>query len=836
MSFSFNRPPAPIDKGKVGGKTADASTVTAIHKSIVIGNTSQSKIGLPVKFSGNTNAPATISNNAIVKTLKGGSPRTFGIDDPNSPEVQARLWTELNYSPLPYQVVEAFSGLSFYIVLIDQKTPTSYFTNMDGENYSTYYNPDTDNKLYWGKWAGPVDPPAEYLYPMENTDFEDGTKIIFTSMEKITLKEFAPGTNRKDILDELNARFADAGVASVSGEYGDMRWYGGDYTRLRARLNPEGNFILLIEGSWYDSLYLRPGPNAYVGLFFGGGPTNKKSGSTLFGVTTVEAGACGVDSAALLMPPGGSSITTRGIFAPVSGAISSMPIYECPTIYSIDDSNFMTALSGRSFYVFLAEARTTIPLEAETSFLGLLKETIIYNRNNDNNLIVSRQRVDLTGLNVMFQRSPVELINYDINPDPSSTTNRLREVKKIFLTFYKGFKTFRNFTSEEPITDVIRELNLHLSTVDVTPSGTSGPQSGSGPSRLVASLTPDRRLQLTIEGSWYSDVKTGDQPRAYVGLFFGDGPSKNGNPSTSLGVTNIHGGWGVDSAALLIPSGSISVTSQYQIASPLVNFTVRPGLSLSPGGGTANNAVNINNQPLSNGALRALSGARFFYFYCGFEPTISTTGLQPYTAYYNPSSDDLRLLRHWPTPGAIINGVYTTAGFFPTSTTPYLTGNGFLAQTYDGVLETSVRQFIWDYITLPVFPMGSTRQYVVEKINLELAKLKFGISDGMTPGSGPVGDGPSLVADLTSEGKLRLTIPGQWYATNTWGRSWAIPSIGLLFTGFPEAGYRNGATALGVTNFGQIDGWPGKALLIQAGSRTVTAKFIVGDNTIFGSL
>lgn len=856
--------PAPIDKGKVGGKTADASTYTSISKAIAMGNVAETKVGLPVKFSGNANGGAIAANNGVVRTLRGGSPRTFGIEDPTTPDVQARLWTELNYTPLPNRVVQAFSGLSFYIVLIDQKTPTSYVENADGVNYSVSYNPDTDNKLYWDQWPGPNAPPTEYRNLMVNTDFEDKTKIIFTSLEKITLKNFSPGTNRNDILTELNARFADAGVASPSGEYGDLAWNGGDYTRLRARISPQGNFILTIDGFWYSSLYLRPGPNAYVGLFFGGGPDNKQSGSALFGVTPVQQGACGVDSVALLIRPGENSVVSRWNFAPADNRISNLPTYGCSESPPVEIDNPIGQLTpeGTFFVVVIEKTTRRSPGVHQLNHVSFIDDrAVVYDATTAK---VYTRSVTRTGA--------IDAITFLYNADPEVLTNdeltstyRYRDDRYTFtdpvggrppfnppfVTSNKGSLILRSFNSGESRTDIIDSLNELLSTIDVTPSGISGSMDGIGPSRLVASLTSSGYLQLTVTGQWYNSASPLGKPSAYVGLFFGGGPSNSGKLSTLLGITDKNAACGVDSTGLVIPSGSRTVFANHQLVAPTINFTINPCTFANLGGGFPNDSTNINNRPLSGAVLRSLSGASFFIYagagdrYLAASPSSPEESVYFYTDYsiqgYNNANEggfryshEFRYIvihrRDLP------NGSYATSTLYKPR------------MTYEDMRYGAIYIHNRGLVTLPLFPPGTTRNGVVQELNNLLTKQKFifGPQDFTYALDTTTEPGPYsyLQASLDEFGHLILTIKGPWAPNERLDASTPIgtprptaPYAGLVFTNTKPVLGNNGSTALGVVgplgpHSNNRYGERGVALLIQQGQRSARANYIMGDNTL----
>ena len=869
MSFTINRGPVPIDKRKAGGKTADASSFTAINKSMAMGDIAETKVGLPVKISGNTNNTAIVNNTGVVETLRNGSLRNgllrnttpaFPSEDANTAEVQVRLNTELFDTPLPNKVVQAFSELSFYIVLIEQKTPTTYFEGTDGVNYSVSYNSNTDNKLYWDRWGGPNAPPSEYRELMVNTDFEDGTKIVFTNMEKITLKNFPPGTTRRGILDELNSRFADAGVRAPTGEFGDLQWNGGDYTRLRARLSPLGNFILSIDGFWYNNLYDRTGPQAYVGLFFGGGPANKQSGSALFGVTSIQQGACGVDSTALLIPVGGSNISTKFRFAPADNRISNLPTYACSESLPVDIDNALAQLTeeGTFFVVVMEKTTRRSPgsnLLTHTSFID--DRAVVYDSNTAKVYTRSVTREGpINQITFLYDMDPEALTNDDLVSGHRYKDNRhglTSSFRPPFVSSNKALRSLRAFNPGESRGDVIDSLNDILSTIDVTPSGISGSMDGTGPSRLVASLTPTGYLQLTITGQWYSSAAALGKPNAYVGLFFGGGPSDSGNPSTLLGITEKNGPCGVDSTGLLISSGSRTVFANYLLASPNVNFSISPCSFVELGGGFPNNSTNINNRPLSGGVLRSLSGASFFVYagagYRYLAPTLDDReeSVNYYTDYsiegYNPRFEGgFRYAHEFRYLDIHRRDVRDSIHTMSTHYKPRM--------TYDDMQYSPLWIHNRGLITLPLFNQGTTRNDVVRQLNDLLMKQKFMLTQDFiyridtTTEPGPYS---YLQASLDQFGHIILTIKGPWAPNTRWHStpegmpigtpSPCAPYVGLVFTDVRTRSRNNGSTALGIVGpLGPFSnnryGECGVALLIQQGQRSVRANYILGDNDL----
>ena len=151
------------------------------------------------------------------------------------------------------------------------------------------------------------------------------------------------------------------------------------------------------------------------------------------------------------------------------------------------------------------------------------------------------------------------------------------------------------------------------------------------------------------------------------------------------------------------------------------------------------------------------------------------------------------------------------------------------------------------FITLPLFPQGTTRNGVVRELNDLLTKQKFifGPTDysyilDTTTEPGPYS---YLQASLDQFGHIILTIKGPWAPNQPFDGTPVgtprptAPYAGLVFTAVPTRSGNNGSTALGVVGpLGPYSnnryGERGVALLIQQGQRSVRANHILGDNDL----
>jgi hypothetical protein len=151
------------------------------------------------------------------------------------------------------------------------------------------------------------------------------------------------------------------------------------------------------------------------------------------------------------------------------------------------------------------------------------------------------------------------------------------------------------------------------------------------------------------------------------------------------------------------------------------------------------------------------------------------------------------------------------------------------------------------FITLPLFPQGTTRNGVVRELNDLLTKQKFifGPADFTYTLDTTTEPGPYsyLQASLDEFGHIVLTIKGPWAPNQPFDGTPigtprpTAPYAGLVFTNTRTASANNGSTALGVVGpLGPFRnnryGERGVALLIQQGQRSVRANHILGDNTL----
>jgi hypothetical protein len=845
MPTNYVPRPAPIDKGKVGGKTADASSFTNISKAIAIGNTSQTKVGLPVKFSGNANTGAIASNRGVATSLA----RTSRLNQLSEEEVYQRLLNER----ISEQVAAEMSGATFRVVLLEAETQIDYTRDPAGIRYGTYLNFD-DKKLYYGRAPFPANP-VNFPFVMTDSDFDEPSSVFapYARGLVITLGSYGYGTTRQMILDDINGELAQINVDSdgESGQLVPTEKGAGTPSRLSVELSRQGTLILRITGKWYGSLTNPDNTTAYVGIFFG---SNSKNASTLFGLTSKQENRCGVSSSAMLIPAQGTTFSCSNQFANDKNTCIPDPILNLKACLQI--------LSGATIYVLALEDNARVPGGAGFP----PTESSLYR------IVVSRYFGDFPTIsgNILYKHNlPGLLVNGDtfVTPltveditrygymDYNAIGNTPQVYLRYFLRYNKGTIKLRQYGDNDTFQTVITDLNNQLSAIDVTPTGESGTLVGTGRSKLVASVTPDYKLRLDIVGQWY------DKPfntNAGVGLFFPGGPPYLTNPSTVLGVTNANEGCGVAASSLLIPPASFSTVASFKaIPTATIDFTYNPCALINPGGGRPNNSPDINNQPLSNGCIQALSGASFHIFCSNFIGRIVkdiAMGRDPNTGQYT-IPECIGICSRYADYGFLVSFSKFRQDYLETRpnepvTLPWTWGNnsnlGISFYKKISTVADGTAGVVKGMITLPLIPLGSSRNHVLGLINAQLSKYEWNLPVN-PPGRYPIGDptppyGSSptkLTASLTSDGKLRLDVIGPWYDIEALpnpspAMQCVGPQVGLVFQSAPYTPDRNGSTALGIAQGGGNCGTSSEyyfipALMMSAGQRSVIAPFIIGD-------
>lgn len=334
MPYSWNRPPVPIDKNKQGGKNMDASTITDLMKTAVISSIGNTKIGFNNKniytdINEQRRAAVIIRGLSTISTLNcqicigptgsgssggggGGAVGptgastgpTGGSTGPTGGSTGTVSSTGPTGGLITSTAASALNGISFYIIHSDIATQI-----FSGTRYSIRYN-STDNSVKQGQWSNgaglATTPPSAYLLDVPNNQIDVFRDRFFEF--KVGLSSlpntFTSSSSRGDIVDALDTILDGLGFTintfSTPGSPTGP-------TKLRASVTADGNLKLDIDGPWYPAP--APGsttPVQYAGLFFG----NSANGSTTLGVTNIG-GNCGVDSSALLIPAGQTSVTSR---------------------------------------------------------------------------------------------------------------------------------------------------------------------------------------------------------------------------------------------------------------------------------------------------------------------------------------------------------------------------------------------------------------------------------------------------------------------------------------------------------------------------------------------
>lgn len=273
MPYSRNRPPAPIDKGKQGGGSRDASDITEYNKMKTIVDTNSTKIGF------NNRNLVTHTSEIIRSTLLWRR------------EIQP-INTSIANASLSADVISSLSGLTFFIFDALDRTPGA----SGSRPFSVQLK--SDNRLYYERWSSSSTPPNSVsgypnLVTSGSVSFGD---LSFFNLGLRALPTFPAGTTRQTVVMALNT-ILNARPFTYPGE--------SSQTRIVATLTSDGKLKLSISG---PQVTTSSNPQTYTGIFFGDGPSGTGNASTSLGVTN-ENGVCGVDGAALLIPGGQSSVT-----------------------------------------------------------------------------------------------------------------------------------------------------------------------------------------------------------------------------------------------------------------------------------------------------------------------------------------------------------------------------------------------------------------------------------------------------------------------------------------------------------------------------------------------